>query len=61
MYLCVQCWEDVEDVRREVKVMELLKEHPNVIQLVDTLEDDKVMQGSSGRQTGASAAAGSWQ
>ncbi|CAI5526141.1 unnamed protein product, partial [Closterium sp. Naga37s-1] len=36
-----KCWEDVEDVRREVQVMEMLRDHANVIKLVDTVESQK--------------------
>ncbi|CAI7896868.1 unnamed protein product [Closterium sp. NIES-54] len=37
----LECWEDVEDVRREVQVMEMLRDHANVIKLVDTVESQK--------------------
>ncbi|GJP43860.1 hypothetical protein CLOM_g3265 [Closterium sp. NIES-68] len=37
----LECWEDVDDVRREVQVMEMLKDHANVIKLVDTVESQK--------------------
>lgn len=30
---------DVEDVRREVEIMKLLPEHPNIVRLKDTYED----------------------
>ncbi|CAI5463864.1 unnamed protein product [Closterium sp. Yama58-4] len=37
----LECWEDVEDVRREVQVMEMLRDHANVIKLVHTVESQK--------------------
>lgn len=37
-----QCTQDVEDVQREVSVMELLKGHPNVACLEAVFEDEEV-------------------
>lgn len=37
----LEFWEDVEDVYREVQVMETLRDHPNVVKLVDTFEDEE--------------------
>ena len=31
---------DIEDVRREVEIMKHLPEHPNIVTLKDTYEDD---------------------
>ncbi|CAI7928962.1 unnamed protein product, partial [Closterium sp. NIES-54] len=36
----LECLDDLEDLRREVEVMRLLKGHPNIVSLVDTYEDD---------------------
>ncbi|CAI5465856.1 unnamed protein product, partial [Closterium sp. Yama58-4] len=36
----LECLDDVEDLRREVEVMRLLKGHPNIVSQVDTYEDD---------------------
>lgn len=41
----VQCAQDVEDVRREVAVMEMLKKHPDVVHLEGTFEDAQVTNG----------------
>lgn len=38
----LQCWEDVEDVKREVAIMESLKGHPFIISIIETFEDTKV-------------------
>ena len=40
-----QCWEDVEDVRREVEVLETVKSHPYIVSIIDTMEDEKVRRG----------------
>ncbi|CAL0310065.1 unnamed protein product [Lupinus luteus] len=34
---------DIEDVRREVEIMKHLPEHPNIVTLKDTYEDDKAV------------------
>ncbi|GJP74599.1 hypothetical protein CLOP_g5159 [Closterium sp. NIES-67] len=36
-----ECWDDVEDVRREVSVLEMLRNHPFVVSIIETVEDDK--------------------
>ncbi|CAI5496866.1 unnamed protein product [Closterium sp. Naga37s-1] len=36
-----ECWDDVEDVRREVSVLETLKGNPFVVSIVETIEDEK--------------------
>lgn len=38
----VQCFEDAEDVRTEVIALGTVRNHPNIIHLVDTFEDPKV-------------------
>ncbi|CAI5491033.1 unnamed protein product [Closterium sp. Naga37s-1] len=35
-----ECWDDVEDVRREVSVLETLRGHPFVVSIVETMEDE---------------------
>ncbi|CAI5474732.1 unnamed protein product [Closterium sp. Yama58-4] len=36
-----ECWDDVEDVRREVSVLETLRGHPFVVSIVETMEDEE--------------------
>ncbi|CAI5960108.1 unnamed protein product [Closterium sp. NIES-64] len=36
-----ECWDDVEDVRREVSVLETLRGNPYVVLIVETIEDEK--------------------
>lgn len=33
---------DADDIRREVAILELLRGHPNVVELVETFEDEQV-------------------
>lgn len=40
--LALQTAQDLEDVRREVAVMKLLRGHPDIVHLKDTYEDSAV-------------------
>ncbi|CAI5528391.1 unnamed protein product [Closterium sp. Naga37s-1] len=37
----LQCWDDVDDVKREVHVLETLRGHPHVVSIIETIEDEK--------------------
>jgi len=41
----VQCWEDVEDVKREVEIMESLKGHPHIIRISNPLRTARYATG----------------
>ncbi|CAI7879655.1 unnamed protein product [Closterium sp. NIES-53] len=37
----LECWDDVDDVKREVQVLETLRGHPHVVSIIETIEDEK--------------------
>ncbi|CAI5467623.1 unnamed protein product [Closterium sp. Yama58-4] len=37
----LECWDDVDDVKREVHVLETLRGHPHVVSIIETIEDEK--------------------
>ena len=38
----LQCWSDVEDLRREVAILELLSGHDHIVSISDAFEDEGV-------------------
>ena len=39
-----QCWSDVEDLRREVAILELLRGHDHIVSISDAFEDEGVSE-----------------